>query len=63
MTRDTLFYGIAGASYTAMPFFIARDGSQAVGVLVATTYPLDVEVADGKVSLVAACDTEAHRST
>jgi alpha-glucosidase len=58
MTRDTLFYGIAGASYTALPFFIARDGSQAVGVLVATTYPLDVEVAEGKVSLVAACDTE-----
>jgi len=58
MTRDTLFYGIAGASYTAMPFFIARDGSQAVGVLVATAYPLDVAVVDGKVSLVAACDTE-----
>jgi alpha-glucosidase len=58
MTRDTLFYGIAGASYTAMPFFIAREGSQAVGVLVATTYPLDVAVTDSKVSLVAACDTE-----
>jgi hypothetical protein len=24
MTRDTLFYGIPGASYTAFPFFIAR---------------------------------------
>ncbi len=58
MTRDTLFYGIAGASYTALPFFIARDGSRAVGVLVATTYPLDVAVTDGKVSLVAACDTD-----
>ena len=58
MTRDTLFYGIAGASYTAMPFFIARDGSRAVGVLAATTYPLDVAVTDGKVSLVAACDTD-----
>ena len=58
MTRDTLFYGIAGASYIAMPFFIARDGSRAVGVLVATTYPLDVAVTDGKVSLVAACDTD-----
>ena len=58
MTRDTLLYGIAGASYTAMPFFIARQGSQALGVLVATTYPLDVAVTDGKVSLVAACDTE-----
>lgn len=58
MTRDTLFYGIAGASYTALPFFIARDGSRAVGVLAATTYPLDVAVTDGKVSLVAACDTD-----
>ena len=58
VTRDTLFYGIAGASYTAMPFFIARDGSRAVGVLAATTYPLDVAVTDGKVSLVAACDTD-----
>jgi alpha-glucosidase len=58
MTRDTLFYGIAGASYTALPFFIAKDGSRAIGVLVATTYPLDVQVAAGKVSLVAACDTE-----
>ena len=58
MTRDTLFYGIAGASYTALPFFIARDGPRALGVLVATTFPLDVVVANGKVSLVAACDTE-----
>ena len=58
LTRDTLFYGIAGASYTAMPFFIARDGSRTVGVLAATTYPLDVAVTDGKVSLVAACDTD-----
>jgi len=58
VTRDTLFYGIAGASYTALPFFIAKDGSRAIGVLAATTYPLDVQVAEGKVCLVAACDTE-----
>ena len=31
---------------------------RAVGVLAATTYPLDVAVTDGKVSLVAACDTD-----
>ena len=58
MTRDTLFYGIAGASYTAMPFFIARDEARTIGVLLASTYPLDVVVADGKVSMTGACDTE-----
>jgi alpha-glucosidase len=58
MTRDTLFYGIPGSSYTAIPFFIARNGPRSVGVLVATTYPLDVSVANGKVSIAAACDTE-----
>jgi len=58
MTRDTLLYGIAGASYTAIPFFIARDGSRSVGVLVATTFPLDVAVGDGKVSIAGACDME-----
>ena len=58
MTRDTLFFGIEGASYTAIPFFIAKSGSRAIGVLAATTFPLDVAVSDGKVSLVAACDTE-----
>ena len=47
MTRDTLLYGIPGSSYTAIPFFIASDGARAIGVLVATTYPLDVVVADG----------------
>ena len=57
LTRDTLFYGIPGASYTAMPFFIMRGASRSVGVLVATTYPLDVAVEDGTVRLQAACDT------
>jgi alpha-glucosidase len=55
MTRDTLLYGIAGASYTAMPFFISRAPGRCIGVLVATAYPLDVEVAQGRVSLAAAC--------
>jgi len=59
MTRDTLFYGIAGASYTAIPFFIARDGSRTVGVLVATTFPLDVAVENGRVVVAGACDTES----
>jgi len=59
MTRDTLLYGIAGASYTALPLFIAREGARTVGVLVATTYPLDVAVRNGQVSLTGACDTEA----
>ena len=58
MTRDTLFYGIAGASYTAFPFFVARDGPVCVGVLVATSYPLDVEVARGTVSINSACATD-----
>lgn len=57
MTRDTLFYGIPGASYTALPFFIARRGPRAFGVLVATTLPLDVAISDGKVSITGACDT------
>lgn len=58
MTRDTLFFGIAGASYTAFPFFLARRAGGLLGVLVATTFPLDVAVGDGRVSLAAACDTE-----
>jgi alpha-glucosidase len=58
MTRDTLLYGLDGASYTAIPFFVARLGSRVVGVLVATTYPLDVVVESGKVSITGACDTD-----
>jgi len=58
MTRDTLFYGIEGASYTAFPFFVARDDQGVLGVLVATTFPLDVVVADGKVSVSGTCDAE-----
>jgi hypothetical protein len=57
MTRDTLFYGIPGASYTAFPFFIARSTESTLGVLVATSDPLDVVVDDGKVAITAACDT------
>ena len=58
MTLDTLFFGIEGSSYTAFPFFIARTKERAVGVLVATTFPLDAEVKDGHVRLRGACDTE-----
>jgi alpha-glucosidase len=58
MTRDTLFYGIPGASYTAFPFFIARDGPRCTGILIATAYPLDVTVGSGKVSIRGACDTD-----
>lgn len=58
MTRDTLFYGIPGASYTALPFFIARDGPRTLGMLVATSYPLDVAVTNGKVWMAAACDAD-----
>jgi alpha-glucosidase len=57
MTRDTLFYGIPGASYTAFPFFIARRPERTLGILVATTWPLDVVVDEGKVAITAACDT------
>ncbi len=57
MTRDTLFYGIPGASYTAFPFFIARGEKSTLGVLVATTRPLDVVVDDGRVAMSAVCDT------
>ncbi|MCK7502142.1 MAG: hypothetical protein MZW92_78660 [Comamonadaceae bacterium] len=59
MTRDTLLYGIAGASYTALPFFIAKDGSRAIGVLGGhDLIPSMSRSTEGKVSLVAACDTE-----
>ncbi|EFK95759.1 Alpha-glucosidase, family 31 of glycosyl hydrolase, partial [sediment metagenome] len=57
MTRDTLFYGIPGASYTAFPFFIARNEHSTLGVLIATCDPLDVVVDEGKVAIAAACDT------
>lgn len=57
MTRDTLFYGISGASYTAFPFFIARSERTALGVLIATCDPLDVVVGQGEVAINAACDT------
>jgi len=57
MTRDTLFYGIPGASYTAFPFFIARSGDSTMGVLMVTSDPLDVVVDEGKVAITAACDT------
>jgi alpha-glucosidase len=56
MTRDTLFYGIPGASYTAFPFFIARTEVSTLGVLIVTSAPLDVVVDEGKVAITAACD-------
>jgi alpha-glucosidase len=58
LTRDTLFYGIEGASYTAFPYFLARDDTGLRGVLVATTFPLDVVIDDGRVACSAPCDTE-----
>jgi alpha-glucosidase len=58
LTLDTLFYGIEGSSYTAMPFFLVKDGAHLTGFLVATTFPLDVEVDAGRVSFRGACDTE-----
>jgi len=58
LTRDTLLYGIPGSSYTAFPFFIARDAGRHIGVLLATTYPLEVEVSGGRVRFSSACDTE-----
>lgn len=58
LTLDTLFYGIEGSSYTAMPFFLVKDGAKVTGILVATTFPLDVEVKGGRVSFRAVTDTE-----
>jgi len=55
MTRDTLLFAIPGSSYTALPFFMIRDGAGVTGVLVATTYPLDVTVRDGQVGITSAC--------
>jgi alpha-glucosidase len=58
MTLDTLFMGIEGASYTALPLFLLRGAAHTIGVLVATTFPLDADINGGKVRLRAACDTE-----
>jgi alpha-glucosidase len=56
MTLDTLLYGIPGSSYTAFPFFIAQRAAGAIGVLLATTEPLDVTIGGGRVTLAAAAD-------
>jgi alpha-glucosidase len=58
MTLDTLFYAIPGASYTALPFFMAYRRSGPIGVMIASTYPLDVGVSDGHVSVSAAASTD-----
>ena len=58
MTRDTLLFGIEGASYTALPFFVARDAQRTLGFLVATTYPLDVDVSGRRVAMAAPCATD-----
>jgi alpha-glucosidase len=58
MTLDTIFMGIQGASYTALPVFIVRGPATTTAVLVATTFPLDVDISGGKVKLRGACDTE-----
>ena len=60
---DTLLFGIPGSSYTALPYFLVRDRRSAVGVLVATSYPLDVVVEGGTVQVTAACDTAGEPST
>ena len=58
MTLDTIFMGIEGASYTALPVFMLRGASGTTAVLLATTFPLDVDVSGGKVKVRGACDTE-----
>jgi alpha-glucosidase len=56
MAIDTLMYAIPGASYTAVPFFIARHGAECRGFLFVTSLPLDVVVGHGRVEVAAACD-------
>lgn len=58
MTRDTLFFGIEGATYGAFPLFWVKDAATTFAVLVASSYPLDVDVGDSAVTLRGACDTE-----
>ena len=58
LALDTLMYAIPGSSYTALPFFLARNTERTIGVLLATTYPLDVEVDGGSVRAAAACDMD-----
>lgn len=59
LARDTLLYGIDGASYTAFPFFMAVEGVRTTGVLLATPKPLDVSVTDGVVTLASAGGDDA----
>ena len=59
MTQDTLLYAIPGSSYTSLPFFMARYPTHSIGVLLATTYPLDVVIEDQAVAVTAACATYA----
>ncbi len=58
MNLDTMVNSIKGASYTSFPFFMVRTQSSTLGVMLATSFPLDVEVKGGKVKLSALAGTE-----
>ena len=51
MNRDTLFYGIDGATYASFPLFWVRGPSETIAVLVLSALPLDVVVDDAAVRL------------
>jgi alpha-glucosidase len=58
MNLDTLMFGIKGASYSSFPFFLARSPSGLMGVLLLTSFPLDVSVRHGKVTMRGVGNTE-----
>ncbi|MCC6806259.1 MAG: alpha-glucosidase [Deltaproteobacteria bacterium] len=49
LTQDTLMFGIAGAAFTAHPFFVVRSRAGCVGVLIDTTLPLAVRCEEERV--------------
>ena len=60
MNRDTLFYGVAGATYAAFPIvWVRRDDGDCFVVVVLSTRPLDVAVDDEAVRFVEVVESEA----
>ena len=60
MNRDTLFYGIAEATYAAFPLvWVRNDDGDCFVVVVLTTRPLDVAVDDDAIRFVEVVESDA----